>query len=88
MDSREASPKVDGRMEQNDAASETAMASDIDALKLALEATKASLERSYETTKQLEENVARLQQVILLRETRARQAELDRRQKAVLQKQP
>lgn len=88
LDSRNASPSIDSRIEQNETASDTAIASEIDALKQALEATKASLERSYETTKQLEENVARLQQVILLRETRARQAELDRRHKAVLQKQP
>jgi hypothetical protein len=61
---------------------------DLEELRQTLQATQEALDRSYETTKQLEEAVARLEAVLAIQEARAKQAELDLRRSKTLPKTP
>jgi hypothetical protein len=61
---------------------------DLEELRQTLRATQDALDRSYETTKQLEEAVARLEAILAMQEARAKQAELDLRRSKTLPKTP
>ncbi|MFN7732228.1 MAG: c-type cytochrome domain-containing protein [Pirellula sp.] len=61
---------------------------DLEELRQTLRVTQEALDRSYETTKQLEEAVARLEAVLAIQEARAKQAELDLRRSKTLPKTP
>jgi hypothetical protein len=61
---------------------------ELEDLRETLRSTQEALDRSYETTKQLEEAVARMKAVLAIQEARAKQADLDQRRNKTLPKTP